>query len=267
MATAHARFDRREVAGPFDIVGDVHGCCDELEELLAALSYEVTWSAGPHGRQVDVTPPPGRRLVFVGDLADRGPRTPDVLRIAMSMERAGTGFTVEGNHDNKLARWLAGRPAKATNGLQASIDQMQAETPACRVEARSFLEHLPSYLWLDGGALVVAHAGIKEDMIGHDNDRIRSFTLYGDTSGEVDAYGYPVRRDWAAHYEGKPAIVYGHVAAPDVVWFNNTICIDSGCVFGGRLTALRWPERELVSVPARRQWYEPKQPLEGRKRR
>lgn len=174
---------------------------------------------------------------------------------------------VKGNHDDKFARWLAGRNVKIANGLQASIDQIAAESDAFRAEVRGFIERLPSHLWLDGGKLVVAHAGIKAEMIGRDDDQVRAFTLYGDKSGEVDAFGYPVRRDWAAHYDGEAAVVYGHVAAPQLEWLNNTICLDTGCVFGGRLTALRWPERELVSVDAVRVWYDPKKPLADRTRR
>lgn len=258
--------DRREVHGPFDIIGDVHGCCDELEELLAKLGHDVSWTGDGASRtpQLDLK----RRVIFVGDLVDRGPRTPDVLRIAMQLASTGQGFTVNGNHDNKLMRWLSGKEVKASNGLQASIDQMAAESEAFRAKCLDFLDNLPTHLWLDGGDLVVAHAGIKEDMIGReDSDRVKGFTLYGDTSGEKDEYGYPVRRDWAAHYSGKPAIVYGHVAAPQLEWLNNTICLDTGCVFGGQLTALRWPERELVQVQAHATYYEAKRPLAGRIRR
>lgn len=257
-----ATFDRRELTGPFDIIGDVHGCCDELEELLGVLGYDVTWS----GQDVSVTPPAGRMLVFVGDLVDRGPRSPDVLRIAMAMAEAGTGLCVEGNHDSKFGRWLSGANVKPTHGIQQSIDQMDRESPAFKAAARNFVTHLPPYLWLDGGKLVVAHAGLQADMVGQTNGKVRSFALYGDTTGETDGYGSPVRLNWALEHGGEPAIVYGHVAAPDVQAVNNTWCIDTGCCFGGRLTALRWPERELVSVAAHRVHYEAVRPLADRTR-
>jgi len=257
-----AKFDRRELTGPFDIVGDVHGCADELELLLAQLGYVVRW----RGEDVDVTPPPGRTLVFVGDLNDRGPRTPDVLRIAMSMTEQGTALCVEGNHDNKLGRWLAGANVKTGHGLQMSIDQLEAEPPAFRASAKAFIDKLPPYLWLDRGRLVVAHAGLRQDMIGQTGGKIRSFALYGDSTGETDGYGSPVRLNWALEHDGEPAIVYGHVAAPDVQAVNNTWCLDTGCCFGGRLTALRWPERELVSVPAAREYLAPNRPLAERAR-
>lgn len=260
--TVKPAFDRRELVGPFDIVGDVHGCCDEFEELLELLGYDVAWS----GRDVTVTPPVGRTLVFVGDLVDRGPRSPDVLRIAMSMSEAGTALCVEGNHDFKLLRWLTGRNVKPSNGLQASIDQMQEEDPAFHARARNYLGSLPPYLWLDGARLVVAHAGIRQDMIGKAGGKVRSFALYGDTTGETDGFGLPVRLNWALAHGGETSIVYGHVAAPDVQAVNNTWCLDTGCCFGGRLTALRWPERELVSVPARKVWFEGSRPLADRVR-
>jgi len=260
---AHSSFDRREVVGPFDIIGDVHGCCDELEQLLELLGYEISWEGS---RTVAVTPPVGRTLVFVGDLVDRGPRSPDVLRIAMAMAEAGTALCVEGNHDSKFARWLSGANVKTGHGLQATIDQMAPEDPAFHARVRSYLSSLPPYLWLDGGALVVAHAGLKAEMVGKDSGKVRAFALYGDTTGEIDGYGSPVRRNWALEHMGDPAIVYGHVAAPDVQAVNNTWCIDTGCCFGGRLTALRWPEREILSVGAGKLWFEPPRPLADRAR-
>ncbi len=255
--------DRRDLTGPFDIIGDVHGCCDELELLLATLGYRVEWGQTEGERTVAVTPPPGRTLVFVGDLVDRGPRTPDVLRIAMSMCAAGSALCVEGNHENKLGRWMQGRNVTIANGLRASIDQLQPEPSAFRDKARAFLDGLVSHLWLDGGRLCVAHAGLKPEFIGRDSGAVRSFALYGDTTGESDAFGDPVRLDWAQDYRGAASLAYGHVAQLEAVWVNNTICLDTGCCFGGKLTALRWPERELVSVPAARQYFAPKRPIFG----
>lgn len=257
MAGARPAFDRRELCGPFDIIGDVHGCCDELETLLAQLGYDVVWSAG----DVRVTPPTGRTLVFVGDLVDRGPRTPDVLRIAMSMAATGASLCVQGNHDRKLARWLSGARVSRDHGLQASIDQLEQEAPDFQARARTFLTGLPAYLWLDKGRLLVAHAGLRRDMAGRDDERVRAFALYGDTTGEVDGYGAPVRRNWALEHDGDPAIVYGHVAARSVQAVNNTWCLDTGCCFGGTLSALRWPERELVDAPALKVYVVPRRPL------
>ena len=88
-------------------------------------------------------------------------------------------------------------------------------------------------------------------MLGRNYPRAHDFGLYGDTSGRLGADGLPERFNWAADYRGKTAVVYGHTPVAEPEWLNNTMCIDTGCVFGGKLTALRWPERELVSVPAR----------------
>lgn len=249
--------DRREETGPFDIIGDVHGCVDELETLLAELGYAVTWD----GKAVSVTPPDGRKAIFVGDLVDRGPRSPDAIRIAKHMVESGTALAVVGNHDDKLKRHLSGKNVKATHGLAETIEQLAAEPAEFAREARDWLDGLISHYVLDDGRLVVAHAGLKEEMQGRASGAVRSFAMYGETSGEIDEFGLPVRYDWAADYKGRARVVYGHTPVLEAQWVNGTICIDTGCCFGGKLTALRYPEMELVSVPAARTYYEPIRPL------
>lgn len=247
---APSQCDLRDVSGPFDIIGDVHGCAGELESLLAQLGYGVAWK-GQHGaHSVAVSPPSGRRAIFVGDFVDRGPRAPDVLRIIMSMVESGAAFAVPGNHDVKFVRWLDGRDVKPTHGLDRTIAQFDPEPQHFRETVRRFIQELPTYLWLDGGGLAVAHAGIKEDMLGRNTGEIRRFCLYGETSGETDKFGLPIRYHWAAEYRGETAVIYGHTPVPDAEWVNNTLCIDTGCCFGGKLTALRWPERETVTAAA-----------------
>jgi protein phosphatase len=253
---------RHELTGPFDIIGDVHGCADELEELLGTLGYAVQWDETADGRGVAVVPPAGRQAVFVGDLVDRGPRTPDVLRLVMAMVNAGTALCVMGNHDLKFRRWLAGRSVEMGHGLAESVRQMETEPAAFRKDAYDFLGRLPDYLCLDGGRLTIAHAGIEAWMIGNISDRIRSFCLYGDrTNGERDASGLSVRYNWAAAYDGASMVVYGHTPVTEAARVNNTICLDTGCCFGGKLTALRWPEQTLVSVPARRTYVDTLRPF------
>lgn len=249
--------DRREETGPFDIIGDIHGCADELEMLLAKLGYAVTWN----GKEVSVTPPEGRRAIFVGDLVDRGPRSPDALRIAKHMFDAGTGMVVVGNHDDKLKRHLDGRNVKVSHGLAETIEQFAQEPPDFAAEMRRWLDGLISHYVLDGGKLVVAHAGVKEEMQGRASGAVRSFCMYGETTGEIDEFGLPVRWDWASDYKGKAKVVYGHTPVVEANWVNGTLCIDTGCVFGGKLTALRYPELEMVEVPAQRTYYEPIRPL------
>ena len=251
--------DRRDLTGPFDIIGDVHGCRAELEALLTRLGWRI--DRDEHGRPYGASHPEGRIAVFVGDLVDRGPDTPGVLRLVMGMVEAGTALCVCGNHEQKLARALAGRNVTVSHGLRESLDQLAACPPEFTEAARRFLDGLISHYRLDGGRLVVAHAGLKEEYHGRASARVRSFALYGDTTGETDEYGLPVRRPWAEEYRGRAMVVYGHTPTLRPEWVNNTICVDTGCVFGGSLTALRYPERELVSVPAERVWFEPVRPL------
>jgi protein phosphatase len=247
------RTDLRHERGPFDIVGDVHGCADELVLLLEKLGYRVDLDSA----NTRVTPAEGRKLVFAGDLVDRGPRTPDVLRIAMAAVRSGCAYVVQGNHDRKLARYLAGRNVQIAHGLPSSIEQLAAETAEFRAEVQRFLEELPSHCWLDGGRLAVAHAGLTQEMIGRDSPAVREFALFGETTGESDAFGLPVRLNWASAYRGATTVVYGHTPVARIEFVNNTVCVDTGCIFGGKLSALRWPEREPVSVDALRIYVEP----------
>ncbi|RKN72725.1 polynucleotide kinase-phosphatase [Streptomyces klenkii] len=244
--------DLRHLTGPFDIIGDIHGCSSELETLLAKLGYED----GAH--------PAGRTAVFVGDLVDRGPDSPGVLRRVMGMVAAGNALCVPGNHENKLGRWLKGKKVQHSHGLAETIEQLErvdAEDPAFRERVREFIDGLVSHYVLDGGKLVVCHAGLPEKYHGRTSGRVRSHALYGDTTGETDEFGLPVRYPWAEDYRGRAAVVYGHTPNPSATWLNNTICLDTGAVFGGKMTALRWPERELVDVPAEQVWYEPARPL------
>jgi protein phosphatase len=245
--------DKRELTGPFDIIGDVHGCHSELVTLLTRLGYVVTADGAHH--------PDGRTAVFVGDLVDRGPNTPAVLRLVMGMVAAGTALCVSGNHESKLVRALDGRNVNVSHGLAESLAQLAEEPEEFRKSAREFMYGLVSHYRLDGGKLVVAHAGLKEEYQGRSSGRVRSFCLYGETTGETDEYGLPVRYPWADDYRGAATVVYGHTPVPEATWVNNTICVDTGCVFGGELTALRWPTRELVSVPAEKVHYEPAKPL------
>lgn len=242
--------DQRHERGPFDIIGDVHGCRDELVALLEALGYSVNFRGKGKKRSVCVKSPVGRRVIFVGDLVDRGPASPDVLRIVMSMVDARQALCVLGNHDSRFMRWLQGRNVSLIHGLDTTVAQFRNEPMEFRAPVQAFLENLHYQLWLDDGALVVAHAGVRADMIGRTGGAVREFCLYGDRSGGKDAAGLPVRYHWALDYDGDPAVVYGHTPVPEAVWVNNTLCVDTGCSFGGQLTALRWPEREIVSVPA-----------------
>jgi protein phosphatase len=249
--------NKRGEHGPFDIIGDVHGCCSELETLLAQLGYEAQ-AAGGYAH------PAGRKLVFVGDLVDRGPRIPETVRLVMESVKAGHAFCVPGNHDVKFMRVARGKQAQIKHGLAESLEQFEAyeqEHPGFRAAAADFIDALVSHYVFDDGRLVVAHAGMKEEMQGRGSGAVREFALYGETTGETDEFGLPVRYPWAADYRGRAMVVYGHTPVPDPEWLNRTINIDTGCVFGGKLTALRYPEKEVVSVPALRLYCEPARPF------
>ncbi|MFE2056752.1 polynucleotide kinase-phosphatase [Streptomyces sp. NPDC059446] len=244
--------DLRHLTGPFDIIGDIHGCSSELETLLGRLGYED----GAH--------PEGRTAVFVGDLVDRGPDSPGVLRRVMSMVASGNALCVPGNHENKLGRYLKGRKVQHSHGLAETVEQLEredAEHPEFREQVAEFIDGLVSHYVLDEGKLVVCHAGLPEKYHGRTSGRVRSHALYGETTGETDEFGLPVRHPWAEDYRGSAAVVYGHTPVPVASWVNNTLCLDTGAVFGGKMTSLRWPEREIVDVPAERVWYEPVKPL------
>ena len=249
--------DRRDEHGPFDVIGDIHGCLDELVELLTKLGYELRGLP----REPEVHHPDGRQVVFLGDLVDRGPDSPGVLRLVMSMVRAGTALCIPGNHDVKLLRKLWGRDVQLTHGIAETLEQLASEPPEFHQEVIEFLDGLISHYVLDDGKLVVAHAGLKRSFHGRASGRVRQFCLYGETTGETDEFGLPVRFDWATEYRGSAIVVYGHTPILEARFLNRTVCLDTGCVFGGRLTALRYPEKELVDVPAREVHYEPIKPL------
>ncbi|NIK60724.1 polynucleotide kinase-phosphatase [Kribbella shirazensis] len=250
--------DLTDQTGPFDIIGDVHGCRPELEQLLTELGYTLTRDEA--GRPVNAVHP-DRRAVFVGDLVDRGPDSPGVLRLVMGMVAAGNAYCVPGNHEDKLLRALRGKNVKISHGLETTLEQLAAESEEFRAEVATFIDGLISHYVFDGGKLVVSHAGLVERMHGRTSGRVRSFCLYGETTGETDEFGLPVRYPWANDYRGRAMVVYGHTPTPEPEWINNTICLDTGCVFGGSLTALRYPERELVAVRAAEEYYAPAKPL------
>jgi protein phosphatase len=252
--------DLRHESGPFDVIGDVHGCLAELQQLLDELGYEI--DRDPEGRPANARHPE-RRAIFLGDLVDRGPDTPGVLRLVMGMVAAGAALAVLGNHEAKLLRALRGKNVQRTHGLAESMDQLAAEPEEFRAQVERFIDGLISHYVLDGGRLVVAHAGLIERYQGRASGRVREFCLYGQTTGETDEYGFPVRYPWAQEYRGQALVLYGHTPVPETEWLNNTLCLDTGCVFGGRLTAFHYPERSLVSVPAAQVYHAPAKPFPG----
>lgn len=238
--------------GPFDLIGDIHGCYEELKMLLGKLGYRRLFDYYTH--------PAGRKAVFLGDLTDRGPRSLDSFRLVKAMVDSGNALYVPGNHCRKLSRYLEGRNIKISHGLEKTVEEIKRlpenEREYFREEFLQLYQEAPPYLILDCGRLVVSHGGIKEDMIGKVTERVKNFCFFGDATGEVTEDGLPVRRDWAREYRGEALVVYGHTPVTEPVFVHNTIDIDQGCVMGGRLTALRYPEREIVQVPALACYYQ-----------
>ena len=246
--------DKRDEHGPFDVIGDIHGCCDELELLLGKLGYEKKDGVYSHSQ--------GRKVAFLGDFCDRGPRNADVLRLVMDMVKSGNAIAVPGNHDVKLLKYLKGKDIALTHGIDLTIAELNEKGEEFKNEVALFIDGLISHYVLDGGKLVIAHAGLKQEYIGRGSAKVREFCLYGETTGELDTYGLPCRLDWAADYRGHATVVYGHIASREVRAQNGTYCIDTGCVFGGKLTAYRYPERTLESVNALKVYCEPTKPLD-----
>jgi protein phosphatase len=242
---------------PFDIIGDVHGCIDELRSLFYRLGYLPKGAGYWH--------PDGRRAIFVGDLVDRGPGNVPVLQLALAMRDAGRALAVLGNHDRKLLRWLRSEPVRMVYGLALTVDELLSmpddEREALRARLITFFERTPGYLILDGGHLIVTHGALRDDMIGCWDDTIARYCLYGEVEG-IGPQGRPLRRDWGGARAQRftldgnsPYIVYGHNAVHTARWVNRTLDLDTSCVYGGMLSALRWPERELIQVVAQRAYF------------
>ncbi len=243
--------------GPFDIIGDVHGCFDELQTLLEKLGYRLSQSQGRY----HLEHPQNRKVIFLGDLVDRGPNTPDVLRLVMDARDEGTALAVMGNHESKLLKKLKGNDVLLQHGLQQTLEQLEGESPDFTQRVRHFLDSLLSHYVLDQGRLVVAHAELPESMHGRGSSRVRDFALYGETTGERDEFGLPIRYNWASDYRGQAFVIYGHTPVLYSQWLNRTLNIDTGCVFGGKLTAFRYPENEWSDVQAFKTYYDPIRPV------
>lgn len=240
------------VPPPYDLIGDVHGCYLELTELLQRLGYRRDERAGYRH-------PAGRRVIFVGDLIDRGPASLPVLKLAMQMQKAGSALVNPGNHDDKLLRYLSGGKVRVDHGFERTVAELEAlsadERRGLQDELLTWLRSLPPYLLLDQGRLVVAHAGLPEHLQGRLSRAVVAWALFGEARTTRPTPGQPERVDWPITYHGKAMVIYGHTPSGEARRRGNTLCIDQGCVFGGKLTAYRYPEGELVQVKAQQTWY------------
>jgi protein phosphatase len=245
--------DQRHRPGPFDIIGDVHACLDELQDLFVALEYERDERRG-------WVSPDGRLPVFVGDFVDRGPDNAGTLQLAMRMIEAGRALAVPGNHDMQLERYLSYGDAPLVYGLKETVEELNQHSAGFRADVRDFLRSLPSHLVLDRGRLVVAHTGLAAEHHLADTELTKRLAVFSVAEGEMDPHDPEKRHPWVATHKGPP-VVYGHTPVLYPEWRNDSIDIDTGCVFGWRLTALQWPERRLVQVPARKVHFKRSRPF------
>lgn len=242
--------DLTHLDGPFDFVGDVHGCVAELIALLILLGYIDASTRKPQRHAQ------GRTLVMLGDLTDRGPENLAVLRLVRELEGFGA-LRVLGNHDEKLARWLLGKKkVHVAAGLAGTIAELETLPVEEQVDLGTWLGSAEPHVMLDGGRIAAAHAGIDERNQGRRSPGARTFGLYGATTGKLDENDVPIVLDWAPDYAGSAVVVHGHVVYDEPRIVGNVVAIDTGCVFGGRLTAYRWPERTFESVPAQGKYFE-----------
>ena len=234
--------DRRDETGPFDLIGSVHGRYDELVALLTKLGY---------GLDLVMEHPQGRKLVFLGDIIDYGPRNADVLRLVMRAVDSGVAYSVPGNHEARLVRWLRGEKMGTDGGMAPVIAEFEAASPEFRQLVETFLDSSVSHYVFDGGNLVAAHAGMKDSLQGRGSSAVRAFALHGESPGEneaaaIAAAGPP---DWVLEYQGAARVIYSHPGVAEPLWLNHTVNIGTAAFPGGHLTALRFPEMQVESVP------------------
>lgn len=231
----------------YDVIGDVHGCLNELHALFSDMGYKLKEHIFVH--------PGGRIPVFLGDITDRGPQSVEMIHLVHDMVvNHQKAHYVPGNHCNKLYRYFLGNNVQVRHGLETTVEEYEAlpqdEQRLVKAQFMELYDHAPLYLELPDVNAVVAHAGIKENDIGRDDKKVKSFVLYGDVTGGFYDDGRPVRRDWAKDYHGCRWIIYGHTPVLKPRMVHKTINIDTGCVFGNQLTAFRLPEKKAISVPS-----------------
>ena len=236
-----------------DIIGDLHGCYDELVEMLHLLGHDNLLQPDLPSLPESTLP----RILFVGDLVDRGDRNMDTLFLVYDLCTKGYARMVVGNHDYRFFRWLQGHEVKIAYGLDRTIAEFNAIAPQERNRWREklveFFEQLPYAIRFDEGESVMVHAAWRPRMKEETEvARIRYYAIYGPSTGEQTSQGFPVRIDWARTYKGPERVFFGHQVYLRPYRTPYAIGIDTGCVFGGSLTALRYPSLELVSVQSKK---------------
>ena len=211
------------------IIGDVHGCIAEAEEMLQACDWR-----------------PGVPVVFTGDLVGRGPEPKALIDLAREIGARA----VLGNHEQA---WLRLRDGTASDLLRSLVNPRDIEA-AFRLEEQhwNFLSGLPPFIRLPEAGVVVVHAGLAQGVKLEDQDtevmvNLRSVRRDGSCSSS-NYDGVP----WGSLWPGPEEVVFGHNASRGLQRWPLATGLDTGCVYGKSLTAYLLPERRLVSVPARR---------------
>lgn len=231
-------------------VGDVHGCITELRELLALVGYR----------------PEADSLIFVGDLVDRGPDPAGVVRYVRELQKHGDVITTMGNHEEKLVRWFlrvrqekeTGKPNKMSPPHKDRLAQWQSMSD----EDVRWLSDLPLAVGVAGWSAV--HAGFENVPMTHQKPEkvIRCRWIFENTGlmapfkkGTLEQPDGSI--NWTERWRGPENVVYGHAVHslkdPRVDRVNGVECwgIDTGCCFGGRLTALCLESREVWQIDAK----------------
>lgn len=240
-----------ELEKGLDVIGDIHGCMDEWLLLLEKLGYKQ--SADDLYRH-----PEGRKILSLGDIMSRGPRSLDSLLFFEAHIKAGLAYMIDSNHGWKIARWLDGRKVTLAHGdelveeefLEYERQHGSLATNRLKERIKNMLLDAPShYVIRDQGSpmAVAVHAGIRDDYIGNHSPKIADYCRYGPVVG-VQRNGKPKRGDWTIHHHSPELIIWGHDPRPVAVEMQRTVNIDQGAVFGGDLTALRLPSKEIVQV-------------------
>ncbi|MFK9094820.1 polynucleotide kinase-phosphatase [Bacillus salipaludis] len=246
-----------DVGNGIDFIGDIHGCYEEFIELLRKLGYmENVEGLFLH--------PEGRKILSLGDVMSRGPRSLETLQFFKKHVATGIAYMIDSNHGWKIARWLDGRKVNLAHGDERVEEEfVEYESRFGNEAANRLKEELKDLLLAakshfiikknDVRLAVAVHAGIRDHYIGKQSQRISDFCRYGDAEG-LDENGKPRRKDWTIDHKSSELIIWGHDPKPQPLLVNNTLNIDQGVVFGGRLTAYRYPEKQFVSVEAKQDY-------------
>ena len=207
-------------------IGDIHGCAKTLDTLLHVL-----------------TPGPEDHLIFVGDYADRGPDTKGVVDRLLALARTRRCTFLRGNHERYVLEYLAGCPVPDWErfGGQPTLASYADRTGKVTIPPAHVRFYEETVLYLDEGAFFFVHAGLLPDRSVAENMEQSGEDIFLLTRQHLHVP--PEARQW------EKTVVCGHTPVPEVLNEKTLICIDTGCVWSGRLSAIRLPERDIVSVP------------------